>query len=65
MLNLMAAPAHAVFEGFAYDAKDRLKYKVNQNMQMEYYEYDNLDRVVKITDARGNILQEYQYHIAN
>jgi YD repeat-containing protein len=60
-LNVLV-PAGTEFEAVSRDQLGRVFCKLNHLQQLERYEYDGLGRVVKVFDARGNVLQEFEYN---
>jgi YD repeat-containing protein len=55
-------PAGTEFEAVSRDQLGRVFCKLNHLQQFERYEYDGLGRVVKVFDARGDVLQEFGYN---
>jgi YD repeat-containing protein len=55
-------PAGTEFEAVSRDQLGRVFCKLNHLQQFERYEYDGRGRVVKVFDARGNVLNEFEYN---
>ncbi|AZA56570.1 DUF5977 domain-containing protein [Chryseobacterium shandongense] len=53
---------NALITSYTYDSYDNLKTITSPSGTVEYYQYDNLHRLTKITDQNGKILKEYNYN---
>lgn len=60
--NLRKNLLNTLVTSYTYDSYDRLKTITQPNGSVEFYEYDNLGRLLNIKDVDGNILKEYQYN---
>lgn len=58
-------PADTPFEAVSVDSSGRIFCKLNHQGQLECYEYDPAGRVIKVTDARGNIVKRNSYKLIN
>ena len=56
-------PRNVPFQAQAYDKNDRLLYKFDQLGNVEEYEYDMANRLIRIRDKDKNILKECQYNL--
>ncbi|GEC77709.1 RHS repeat domain-containing protein [Flavobacterium aquatile] len=56
---------NAMITTYTYDSHLRLKTLTLPNSYVEFYFYDGLDRLVKVTDKDGNILKAHEYHFKN
>ena len=56
-------PADVEMEAKSYNFDGTAHAKFDQTGALEIYEYDAVGRVVKVTDANGNVIKENQYDI--
>lgn len=62
---LRAALPNAMVTTYTYDAHQRLFSLTAPNGRSEFYYYDGLDRLLKIVDEDGNILNMLEYNLKN
>ncbi len=55
-------PVGTMFEAMSYDLEGKLFCKLNQNGQLERYEYGLFKKVKRVWDEKGNILYESYYN---
>lgn len=60
--NLRNSFNHALITSYTYDSYNRLKTITLPNGFVEFYEYDNLHRLIKVKDDEGNDIKEYKYN---
>lgn len=57
------APQNTIFEGYSFDQIGRKFGTLNQQGQLERYDYDPLGRVTRVWDGKSNLLKELKYRI--
>jgi YD repeat-containing protein len=63
--HLTLVPEGAEFEAVSYNADGTVALKYNQDGQMQYYEYDNAGRLIRVRDENGETLDTSDYHVKN
>ena len=63
--NLRTAFPNAMITTYTYDPVIGMTSQTDAKGYITYYEYDELNRLLRIKDADGNILKENQYHYKN
>lgn len=56
-------PWNTGFTFYCYDGKGQIVSQVGPNGIIDYREYDNNGRLLRVFDKNGNILEEYGYHV--
>lgn len=55
-------PEGASFEATSYDFDGTVRARFDESGNSELYAYDFAGRVVRVEDAYGNLLREYEYN---
>ena len=63
--HLTLVPEGTEFEATSYNADGTVSVKYNQDGQMQYHEYDNAGRLIRVRDENGKILETSDYHVKN
>ncbi len=58
-------PANISFEANSYDTFGKLTHKINENLNIESYHYDEFDRLKYVKDSKGNIIKKLEYKLWN
>jgi len=61
--QLVVMPSGSEFQGKVYDGQNRVVAVINNQINTNFFEYDNFGRLTNIKDEKGNVLKStsYQY----